>query len=127
LYFDERDAFADYVVHECAHIFHNTKGATLGLARPPRREWLLDISFDHRETFAYCCEAYRRIIEQASSIRERLALVQKRAKRRRPPNLEVDFAEYLDILRDAVSARNGWKRILARCAPPRPAPGGASS
>jgi hypothetical protein len=25
--------------------------------------------------------------------------------------------EYVDILSEAVSARNGWKRILARCAP----------
>jgi len=27
----------------------------------------------------------------------------------------VDQAEYLDILDEAVSARNGWKRIFARC------------
>jgi hypothetical protein len=52
-YFAERDPFADFVVHEAAHIFHNCKRRTLGLprtselirrrwpilsARPPRRE-----------------------------------------------------------------------------------------
>ena len=30
----------------------------------------------------------------------------------------VDPAEFIDILREAVSVRNGWKRILQRCAPP---------
>lgn len=33
------------------------------------------------------------------------------------PNDEtVDHVEYLDILREAISVRNGWKRILAGCA-----------
>lgn len=34
----------------------------------------------------------------------------------------VDVDEYLDILRDAVAARNGWKRILERCSASRPTP-----
>ena len=33
--------------------------------------------------------------------------------------LWVEVDEYLDILREAVVARNGWKRILDRCSPPR--------
>jgi len=36
-----------------------------------------------------------------------------------PPTDRVDLDEYLDILRAAVVARNGWKHILARCSPPR--------
>ena len=32
-----------------------------------RREWLLDIAFSKRETFAYACETYSRIIELAGS------------------------------------------------------------
>lgn len=32
----------------------------------------------------------------------------------------VDATEYMDILREAVAARNGWKRILARYSPPPP-------
>jgi hypothetical protein len=44
-YFDEDDRFADYVVHEVAHIFHNCKRETIGLPHTRRREWLLDIEF----------------------------------------------------------------------------------
>jgi hypothetical protein len=36
-----------------------------------------------------------------------------------PADERVDGDEYLDILREAVEARNGWKRIHARCAPVR--------
>jgi hypothetical protein len=36
-----------------------------------------------------------------------------------PPDERVDAVEYVDILREAVAARNGWKRILQRCSPPR--------
>jgi len=32
----------------------------------------------------------------------------------------VDAAEYVDVLREAVAARNGWKRILDRCSNQRP-------
>ena len=38
-----------------------------------------------------------------------------------PVDERVDAGEYIDILREAVAARNGWKRILARCSPPSPA------
>ena len=43
----------------------------------------------------------------------------------------IDLDECLDILQEAVAARNGWKRILQRCAPrasriaTQPVPGGA--
>jgi hypothetical protein len=60
-YFDEDDPFADFVVHEAAHVFHNCKRETLGLAATRRREWLLEIDYAKRETFAYACEAYSRI------------------------------------------------------------------
>jgi hypothetical protein len=53
--------------------------------------------------------------------RETLGLPHTRWKeqRERPPADRVDPDEYVDILRETVAARNGWKRILARCAPPR--------
>ena len=57
-YCRDGDPFADFVVHECAHIFHNCKRHTLGLKETRRREWLLDIAYLKRETFAYACEAY---------------------------------------------------------------------
>ncbi|HRF06519.1 hypothetical protein [Accumulibacter sp.] len=36
-----------------------------------------------------------------------------------PPDERVDALEDVDILREAVAARNGWERILRRCSPPR--------
>ena len=44
-YFDEDDPFADYVVHEAAHIFHNTKRKTIGLPSTRYQKWLLPIEF----------------------------------------------------------------------------------
>jgi len=35
-----------------------------------------------------------------------------------PADDHVDYDEYVDILRQAVAARNGWKRILERCSAP---------
>jgi len=60
--FEEDHPFADFVVHEVAHIFHNCKRCTAGLDETRRREWLLDIDFRMRETFAYACEAYARVL-----------------------------------------------------------------
>ena len=37
--------------------------------------------------------------------------------RQLPGDCEMDAAEYLDILEEAVEVRNGLKRILARCGP----------
>ncbi len=62
-YFTTEDTFADFVVHEAAHVFHNCKRATIGLPQNRRREWLLDIDFGMRETFAYGCETFGRVCE----------------------------------------------------------------
>jgi hypothetical protein len=120
-YFDEEDPFADFVVHEAAHVFHNCKRRTIGLRETRRREWLLDIAFRKRETFAYACEAYGRIVERAPRLAERAALAAAFARERATPGDErVDRDELVDIVREASAARNGWKRILARCAAPPP-------
>ena len=73
-YFAEDDPFADFIVHEAAHIFHNCKRATVGLRETRTKEWLLDIEYRKRETFAYSCEAYARVLERARSPSERRAL-----------------------------------------------------
>jgi hypothetical protein len=118
-YFGEKDRCADYIVHEAAHVFHNCKRGTIGLRETSRREWLLDIEFRKRETFAYCCEAYSCILEFSPGTAERRRLVEELAGRSTLSDESIDRAEYLDILREAASARNGWKRILVRCAPAR--------
>ena len=111
-----QDPFADYLVHEAAHVFHNCKRQTVGLAETRTREFLLNVDYAKRETFAYACEAYSRILGLGNSPAKRMAVLEEHAKQS-VPDSSVDQTEYLDILRDAVSARNGWKRILARCAP----------
>ncbi|WP_223643755.1 hypothetical protein [Corallococcus sp. EGB] len=118
-YFAEDDPFADFIVHEAAHIFHNCKRRTIGLRETRRKEWLLDIEFGQRETFAYSCEAYARISARAKSPAERRALAAEYGSKRRISEERVDPAEVASIIAEAASVRNGWKAILARCAPTR--------
>ena len=114
-YFAETDPFADYVIHEVAHIFHNCKRETIGLPFSRSKEWLLGIRFAKRETFAYACETYGRILEQANGKEQRRLLLARYARGPGPGDNQVEHSELLDILAEAVEARNGWKRILARC------------
>ena len=118
-YFEEDNPFADYVVHEAAHIFHNTKREHIGLPHTRNREWMLKIDFCKRETFAYTCEVYSRILARSSKPSQRRALLQEYAEAPISADEDVDLEEHLDILAEAVEARNGWKRILNRCAPPK--------
>jgi hypothetical protein len=118
-YFGNNGAFEDFVVHEAAHIFHNCKRATVGLPETRTREWLLDIDFRKRETFAYSCEAYACILESSASSIERRALAEEFAQECRIPEESVDPAEVASLIREAAAARNGRKVILARCAPSR--------
>ncbi len=39
----ETRRFADYVIHEAAHVFHNGKRSYAGLRETRMREWLLEI------------------------------------------------------------------------------------
>ncbi len=43
-------------------------------------------------------------------------LLAEHAQAAPPGDESVDLDAYLDILSEAVAARNGWKRILIRCA-----------
>jgi hypothetical protein len=116
-YFSQDDPFADFIVHETAHIFHNCKRTTVGLRKIRRKEWLLDIEYRKRETFAYSCEAYARVIEHAKNPVERRALAEQYARTARISDERVDAAEVAGIVQAAAEARNGWKLILERCAP----------
>lgn len=118
-YFSDSGRFDDFLVHEVAHIFHNCKRHTVGLRATRQHEWLLEIDFAKRETFAYTCEVYSRIHRLGGRPMARQALLKEYAMGPMPADDRVDPAEHLDILDGAIAARNGWKRILARCAPPR--------
>jgi hypothetical protein len=116
-YFNAPSRFDDFVVHEAAHIFHNCKRRTIGLSATPRWEWLLDIDYRKRETFAYACEAYSRVLELGNSLAARRVLLSEIEEAPAPPDDRVGQDEYIDILREAIAVRNGWKRILRRCSP----------
>jgi hypothetical protein len=115
-YFFEKDPFADFVVHEVAHLFHNTKRRTIGLHHTRRRQWLLPIDYNMRETFAYACEAYRKILEHSTRPSDRAAHLEQLKKQPPPADERVVADDYFGILDDAVRRRNGWKAILERCA-----------
>ena len=114
-YFREDDPFADYVVHETAHVFHNTKRRIAGLKETRRNVWLLPIEFQKRETFAYACEAYSRIRERAERPADRRMLFEELQDSPPPSDERVDASEYWAVLSEAVNRRNGWKAILERC------------
>jgi len=117
-YFAEQDPFADFVVHEAAHIFHNCKRLALGLPEIRTKEWLIQIDFHERETFAYSCEAYACVLRHAKSARARRDLAEEYARTMRVPDERVDSREVADIVREAAESRNGWKVISSRCAMP---------
>jgi hypothetical protein len=126
-YFEEDDPFADFVVHEVAHLFHNCKRRTVGLRETRRKEWLLDIAFQKRETFAYACEAYSCVLRLAKSPAERGALAGALDDRFGTADVRVASGDVAAIVRRAAERRNGWKVILEHCAPPKQARGVASS
>jgi hypothetical protein len=116
-YFDQTDPFADYVVHEAAHVLHNCRRTAIGLPERRHCSTPLDIAFAQRETFAYACEAYSRILAMAQDVESRQAALERHKALELPPDERVDHGTYLAILAEAVRARNGWRCIAKRCAP----------
>jgi hypothetical protein len=114
-YFEDDDPFADFVAHEAAHVLHNVKRQTLGLTSTRRQEWLLPVAFRMRETFAYSCEAFSRIVERGGTKRERIELAMEIKSHSMPCDEYVDSGEYVRILEEAAESTNGWKVILKRC------------
>lgn len=127
-YFAEVDPFADFIVHEVAHIFHNCKRRTVGLPETRKKEWLLDIEYGKRETFAYACEAYSRVLERGRTAAQRRALAAEYGETaERISEERVDPGEVAGIVAEAANVRNGWKVILGRCATVRRRRSGAAA
>jgi hypothetical protein len=114
-YFREDYRFADFIVHEAAHVFYNCKRSTLGLSETPSKVWLLDIEYRKRETFAYSCEAYSRILELGKRAADRQALADEFGRTVSIADERAEDNEVARIVRSASAARNGWKVILAEC------------
>lgn len=106
-YFRSTDRFADFIVHEPARIFHNCKRGTVGLRETRSREWLLPIDFRKRETFAYACEAFSRILELGARPADRRRLLEEMEQESFPGIDDLVADDFIDILREAVLARNG--------------------
>ena len=117
-YLNSPEPFSDYIVHEVAHVFHNCKRETVGLPATRSREWLLDVDFRMRETFAYACEAYSYLLAHTNGRADRRRLLAELAAGYVPSDERVNGEEYLDILAAAIESRAGWKRILSRCRRP---------
>lgn len=117
-YFHSDSRFEDFLVHDAAHVFHNCKRETIGLSKIRDREWLLEIEFGKRETFAYACEAYSCLVGPVATPASRRRLFTDIESRQVPPDERVDAKDFMQLLRGAVAARVGWKHILRSCAPP---------
>ena len=91
-YFGVPGRFDDFLVHEAAHVFHNCKCRTIGLRETRRREWLLEIDFAKRETFAYACETYSRIYGLGQGLRSRQTLLAEYAQ-----GPMTEHTEYLPV------------------------------
>lgn len=118
-YFHQQHRFADFVVHEAAHVFHNCKRFTVGLPETRTKEFLLDIEYCQRETFAYACEVYSRILELGDSKQERITLLEEVRDDFIPPDDKVDLNKFHAALTADSCARNGWSKISQVCAPPK--------
>jgi hypothetical protein len=90
-------------------------GNAIGLRETRYREFLLDIDFAKRETFAFACEAYGRILELGQTLRARRRLLEQFRRESEIPGLVEDKTELFKILHTAVESRNGWKQILKMC------------
>lgn len=118
---DSDSAFSDYVVHETAHVFHNSRRRNAGLMGKKEDDWLLPIDFRKRETFAYACEAYSHICELSKDFSARRSMLEELKLQPPPPDARVDADEYTELLTIAVNRHNGWKAILEGCSVRAPA------
>lgn len=115
LYFSDADQVSDFVVHEVAHIFHNCKRATVGLRETRRTEWLLDIAFRKRETFAYACEFFSWVMERSADAGSRRRMAAEIFWANSLTDERVDQREVAEIVLEAAQSRFGWRVILRRC------------
>ena len=116
-YFSDPDPASDFVVHEVAHIFHNCRRRSAGLPETRRKEWLLDVAFRKRETFAYACELYSWIVQHSAGA-ARHGVAVEIVRHWSVSDERVDAKEVVDIVLEAARSRAGWQAILRRCHEP---------
>lgn len=104
------DPFHDVVVHEAAHMLHYLKPAHFGLTTRRGQERFLDVTFRHRELFAYSCEAYSRVVAVGGARSERVAFAETMLESA-TSFPEDEIAGIADLVLAAARARNGWRVI----------------
>lgn len=107
--YETKDPYSDVVVHETAHLLHYLKPRNFGLHMRRHQERFVDIEFNHRELFAYACEAYSRVVLHGPR-KARISFAEKM------PEGAFSFprGEIKDVaalVMDAARARNGWRVI----------------
>ena len=110
-YFDDFTGIDDYIVHECAHFFHNIKYKYIGIERKNDEERLVEIAFHNRELFAYSIEFYTKIkylIGQGHDKNQLLSLLDD-------ISINEDSERAKSLVKQALKKRNGWKWMLKEC------------
>jgi hypothetical protein len=107
--YETKDPYSDVVVHETAHLLHYLKPRNFGLHIRRRQERFVDIEFNHRELFAYACEAYSRVVLHGSR-KARISFAEKMPEGAFSfPRREIK--DVAALVMDAARARNGWRVI----------------
>jgi hypothetical protein len=90
------------VVHEVAHIFHNCKRRSAGLPETRRKEWLLEIAFRKRVTFAHAYEFYSCILRHSADAAGRRHPALRFVRSWALSDDRVDAEEVADIVLEAA-------------------------
>ncbi len=122
-YFDDTDTIEEFIVHECAHFFHNIKYKYIGIERRNDEERLVEIAFRNRELFAYSIEFYTRIkfllsvCEDKSHIKNKLKgqLLAELEDYQIPIHNDNSPDDVRSLVKQALRKRNGWKWLVREC------------
>jgi hypothetical protein len=107
--YETDDPYGDVVVHEAAHMLHYLKPSHYGFHVRRGQERFVDVEFQHRELFAYACEAYSRVVLHGDR-KSRGAFAEKMLDGAYSfPQSQIK--EVAELVLSAARARNGWRLI----------------
>jgi hypothetical protein len=110
-YYENNQSIEDFIIHEIAHFFHNSKYECIGI-KEIEDQFLLDIEYYKREIFAYSIEFYSKIkylIQKGQNEKELLHEFEKLDI----PNEESKIIKIL--VKEALKKRDGWQYIYQEC------------
>ena len=107
--YNSKDPYGDVIVHEAAHLLHYLKPERFGLPVPKGKERFVDVDFQHRELFAYACEAYSRVARCESRASRIQFSEQMFADAFSFPSDELELISRLVVT--AARSKDGWRTI----------------